>query len=440
VFNILYRLEPGKMASAGYEWGAAGLRAFSETYGVLEKVTTIEPADNTCSKARVSKRIKRKPGASPLMFGQHLMHLAAFVSLEDISSELPPYTEEVISVPMDEALSTAYKTLEEDVKAAIREHHGNHSVLNAGLNALLLYPDRPWGIGELYGYEYDPDAGRRERFTIACTPDLDQDCIRPKERRLIELVKAEVNAGRRCHSYAVYTQKRDVTRRLERILAQQGLRVAVLTADVPPEKREAWFNKRLQERVQVTISHPKLIETGIDLLSHNCLIFYQTGYSLHTLRQASRRSWRIGQRKPVRVLYLHYEDTLQASCLRLMGKKLLVSLAMEGKFTTEGLQALDEGDDILTAMARELVTEGQVGEPADAVWRKLQEQHAKSFPARTEQCSPALAPAADVVPVPVAEAQARPFLIFGVKPASAGLLERKAEPKPASPESQLPLF
>jgi len=107
-----------------------------------------------------------------------------------------------------------------------------------------------------------------------------------------------------------------VTRRLERILAQQGLRVAVLTADVPPEKREAWLNKRLQGRVQVTISHPKLIETGIDLLSHSCLIFYQTANSLHTLRQASRRSWRSGQRKPVRVLYLHYEDTVQASCLR----------------------------------------------------------------------------------------------------------------------------
>ena len=440
VFNILYRLEPGKMASAGYEWGAAGLRAFSETYGVLEKVTTIEPADNTCSKARVSKRIKRKPGASPLMFGQHLMHLAAFVSLEDVSSELPPYTEEVISMPMDQALSVAYKTLEEDVKTAIREHHGNHSVLSVGLNALLLYPDRPWGIGELYGYEYDPESGQRERFTIARAPDLDQDCVRPKEQRLIDLVKAEVNAGRRCHVYAVYTQKRDVTHRLERILAQQGLRVAVLTADVPPEKREAWFSKRLQEHVQVTISHPKIIETGIDLISHNCLIFYQTGYSLHTLRQASRRSWRIGQRKPVRVLYLHYEDTVQAACLRLMGKKLLVSLAMEGKFTAEGLQAFDDGGDILTAMARELVTQGHVGEPADAVWRKLQEQHAESFPARTEQCSSALAPVATVVPVPVAEALTRPSLIFGVKPASAGLLERRAKPKLNSPEGQPPLF
>src|ERR1700690_2912254 len=123
-----------------------------------------------------------------------------------------------------------------------------------------------------------------------------------------------------------------------------------------------------------------------------------------------------------------------------MGRKLLVSLAMEGKFTAEGLQALDDGDDILTAMARELVTQGQVGEPANAVWRKLQEQHAESFPARTEQCSSALAPAATVVRVPVAEALTRTSLIFGVKPASAGLLERKAKPKPNPPESQPPLF
>ena len=45
-----------------------------------------------------------------------------------------------------------------------------------------------------------------------------------------------------------------------------------------------------------------------------------------------------------------------------MGKKLLVSLAMEGKFANQGLQALDDDDDILTAMARELVTEKGVGE------------------------------------------------------------------------------
>ncbi len=197
-----------------------------------------------------------------------------------------------------------------------------------------------------------------------------------KERRLVEIVKAELQMGRRCcHVYAVYTRKRDVTRRLESILAREGIRVAVLTSDVPPEKREGWFAQRVREGVQVTISHPKIIETGIDLLSHSSLIFFESGYSLHTLRQASRRSWRIGQRQPVRVFYLHYEETMQSSCLRLMGRKLLVSLAMEGKFSRDGLQSLDEDDDMLTAMARELVTENGVGESAAAVWRQIQAEN-----------------------------------------------------------------
>ena len=135
--------------------------------------------------------------------------------------------------------------------------------------------------------------------------------------------------------YAVYTRKRDVTARLANILARAGIRVAVLTSAVPPEKREAWFAQRLREGVQVTISHPRIIETGLDLLSHPSPIFYESGYLLHTLRQLSRRSWRIGQRQPVRVFYLHHEETMQSSCLRLMGKKLLVSLAMEGKFCRE---------------------------------------------------------------------------------------------------------
>lgn len=76
----------------------------------------------------------------------------------------------------------------------------------------------------------------------------------------------------------------------------------------------------------------------------------------------------------MKVKYLHYAETMQESCLRLMGKKLLVSLAMEGKFSSEGLQAINDEDDILMAMARELVTEKGIGERADAVWATLQKQ------------------------------------------------------------------
>jgi hypothetical protein len=89
----------------------------------------------------------------------------------------------------------------------------------------------------------------------------------------------------------------------------------------------------------------------------------------------------------VKVKFFYYAGSMQEACVRLMGKKLLVSLAMEGKFASEGLQATDEGDDILMAMARELVTEKGIGESADAVWKTLQKQRAEVFGGRTVETS-----------------------------------------------------
>jgi hypothetical protein len=379
LFNILYRLQPGRMSQEGFEYGEAGLRSFTETYGLLEKVTVIEPSDNACSEARVTKRIRRRPGASPLLFGRFLMSLGAFISLEDISEALPPYREEVVAVDMDPPLRKAYKKLEEDVKQALQAHRRNPTVMSVALNALLLYPDRPFGLGSLYGYEYDPETKRRERFLIAETADLNQQYVYAKEQRLVDEVKAELSRGRRCQIYAIYTQKRDVTRRLERILIDAGIRVAVLTTDVPPENREAWYERQLREGVQAVICHPKLVQTGLDLIEFPTILFYETGYSIYVLRQASRRSWRIGQTLPVKVKFLHYRDSMQETCLRLMGKKLLVSLAMEGKFSSEGLQSINDEDDILMAMARELVTEKGIGEKADEVWSAIQKRQAATL-------------------------------------------------------------
>jgi hypothetical protein len=185
-----------------------------------------------------------------------------------------------------------------------------------------------------------------------------------------------------------------VTHRLESILAKEGALVAVLTTQVAPEKREAGCERQLRAGLQVCIAHPCLVQSGLDLLPFQDIYFYETGYSIYTLRQASRRSWRIGQRNNVNVKFFHYACTMQETCMRLMGKKLLVFLAMEGKLSTDGLQAIDEGDDILMPMARELVTEKGIGESADAVWKRLVEKHAEVFgvwavePSQMEACPP----------------------------------------------------
>ncbi len=401
LYNILFRLGASRMLEEGFEYGDAGVRAFTEIYGLLEKITVIEPADNACSEARVTTRVRHRPGASPLLFGRFLMSLGAFVSLEDISDALPPYREEIVSVEIDQPLQKAYEDMEEDIKKAFREHRGNASVASVALNALLAFPDRPFGFGDLIGREFNPETQRREPFLIAATRDLDENFVYAKEGRLLEEVKASLERGRNVQIFAVYTQKRDVTRRLESLLTKEGIRVAVLTTQVAPEEREAWYERQLRAGVRVVICHPRLVQTGLDLWAFPDIFFYETGYSIYTLRQASRRSWRIGQRNNVNVKFFYYAGTMQETCVRLMGKKLLVSLAMEGKFASDGLQAIDEGDDILMAMARELVTEKGIGESADAVWETLQKQQVETFgirPVGTSQAETELEPPAGHLP------------------------------------------
>ena len=100
--------------------------------------------------------------------------------------------------------------------------------------------------------------------------------------------------------------------------------MAVLKADsVAPDRREAWVEERVKQGIDVLICHPRLVQTGSGphrLSNH--LTWFETDYSVYTMRQASRRSWRIGQKRPVKVVFMAYRNTLQADALKLVAKKL----------------------------------------------------------------------------------------------------------------------
>jgi hypothetical protein len=168
-----------------------------------------------------------------------------------------------------------------------------------------------------------------------------------------------------------FTDRHDVQGRLQPLLEAEGLRVGMLRASVDPAKREAWI-ARHGPKCDVCISHAKLVETGLDLFAKGgaynfaTLVFYQTpGYNPFTLRQAARRSWRIGQQQPCKVFYLYYARTMQERALALMGKKLLAAQAIEGKFAAGGLADLAGDDEGSTEMAlarslAECLDEGEV--------------------------------------------------------------------------------
>jgi hypothetical protein len=381
LFNIFWRMEPRTMAGEGFAYGGQGRRDFQQQYGVLETIEKVRDTDNACSRAtKKTIQVLKKPGASPMLFGKFLMTTTAFLSLEDIADNLPRYDESVLSVEMDEEHAKAYEELEEDIRAAIRAHRGNKSLMSILLNTLLLYPDHPYGFEDIWARAFDPQTKEYVRFLVTTPQNLSEDRLYAKERALIADVREELRQGRRCQVYATYTGEKDVTLRLDTVMRQAGFRVEVLRSSVATDKREEWYERQLKAGVEVVICHPKLVETGLDLLAFPTLYFYETGYSLHTLRQASRRSWRIGQRHAVRVKFVTYTGTMQETCLRLMGKKMLVALMMEGKFSGEGLQSLDIDDDLMSAMARELVEKAGVGESADKVWRELDRERGQLLP------------------------------------------------------------
>jgi hypothetical protein len=129
-----------------------------------------------------------------------------------------------------------------------------------------------------------------------------------------------------------------------------------------------------------------------------------------------------------------------------MGKKLLVALTMEGKFAGEGLQNIDEDDDMLSAMARELVERNGIGETADAIWKTLNTEHQKLFPTtspRNDDGSsaelPGVLPGTRFDPAGLVEEaiDAGPIVVFGQRAESLSGKRRRG--RPVAPE-QATLF
>ncbi|HZC24074.1 MAG TPA: hypothetical protein VE866_12095, partial [Candidatus Binatia bacterium] len=228
VFRVFYRLDGPQMARDGYAWGAQGQRAFQETYGTIEEVRKTYPQDNRCSRAAKSEvRVRRRPGASPMLFGKYLLDSTAFIFLEDVAESLPAYEEEVVPIHMGKELSEAYEQLEDDIKQAMRDYpKAGSSITSLMLNSLLCYPDHPFGWKPLRALVRDEE-GNLERIEIAVPEELNRADLQPKEEWLIEDVRKERAQGRRVLVFATYTNEHDVPLRVEQILRDAGFRVAV---------------------------------------------------------------------------------------------------------------------------------------------------------------------------------------------------------------------
>jgi len=371
LFHLLYRLSQGFKSDYGHE----EVNKWIDHFGIWERITKYEndpAADNTSSRGKKYRMAPReKPGINPVILPKYLLDKTVFIRLSDIAIDLPSLSEEIVDVEMEEEQAVAYHCLFDDLRSALvaELRKGSRSLLAIYLQALLTYPDRCMEGEKVYN---------KFGNLVAEAPALSGDTIYPKEQQLLELVKTEKAAGRRVLVFCTHTKRRDTTQRLLSIFTSNGLSTEILKQNIASEKREAWIQEHANS-LNCLITNPKLVQTGLDLVQFPTIIFFEVEYSVYVLRQSSRRSWRIGQDQPVKIIYMIYKNTMQEQALKLVALKMKTSLAIEGDLSEDGLGSYSIADDNLyVELARNIAKGSEITQSLDSIWHGMQVEEQKN--------------------------------------------------------------
>lgn len=381
LFYLLFRLAP-EMGHSYVDPDATGQRRLRSrdwvsAYGILQRIETItlDEDGRQTANSRSNVRFKELPGGSPAML-PWLLNRSVFLSLGDMGFPLPEYTEIPVSVSMAPEQAVRYESLKEQLKEELKERliRGDKSLLAGYLYALLFWPDSPRRAKVVEC----PRTGN----VVASVPGLPDDFVGPKEEEIIELCVQEKAQGRRVLLLCQQTDTLDIQPEWKAMLEAAGLKAAILRA--APNKREKWVEKQVKAGVDVIITHPRKVETGIDLLDFPTIVWMAIDYSVYTVLQASRRSWRIGQTEPVKVYFFAYEETIQEDALRLVAAKVAAALRVNGD--TVGDDSLAELDDLtsgdLVATLAKIIT-GDVQIEAHSLQQAFAEANASLRQANT---------------------------------------------------------
>lgn len=359
LFHLLWRINPTQMIQDGFKparngsMGSAAM-AFMREHGVLKDVykESTGLSHRTAKGKQMTVRTSKAPGFGPVGIMRYVVPITVFLKLRDIGQNvLPDYDEHFINVPMSQAQDEAYqrmaKHLVYELKKALAQK--DNSLLGVVMNTLLAWPEccfRPETVRH----------PRSKAVLFSQGPVFQESELTPKEQQLLDLCKQEKAQGRKVLVYSIYSGTRDTTARLKSHLEMNGFKVAVLRASVDAARREDWVADQVERGIDVLVTNPELVKTGLDLLEFPTIVFMQSGFNVYTLMQAARRSWRIGQKHPVKVVFLGYSGSSQVECLRLMAKKIAVTQSTSGDMPDCGLDVLnDAGDSIEVQLAKQLL-------------------------------------------------------------------------------------
>jgi hypothetical protein len=344
IFYTLFRVCPNIMKQEGFRYEDE--MEFARIFGVTSRETTLEIQRGRANSIGNAKE-KKLPGVSPLIFTKFLLNLTAFITLDQMTEGLPDYEEIPIGIEMDQETKQGYDAIQDFFRQRCGRFDGqSRKIMSSMIKLMTQYPDAP----HCKKYVLNPDTGDVEYESVPLTKT-----IRNKEQKLLEIIQEKIANGEKVLVYYNTVNTTDIGDHLCSYLASENIKAFELKASVKAEKRMEYITKEVNKGAQVMITNPSLVETGLDLLDFTTIIFYQIGYNLSTMRQASRRSWRLSQTKDIQVYFFYYMGTIQEQALSLMATKLQAAQTIEGNFSEEGLKAMSNNEDVLTQIANNVV-------------------------------------------------------------------------------------
>ena len=363
--ELLWRTDPRSLIREGFNY-RSGTVAWAKKYGVLERTYRSSDEDEGIVTRRKKNEIqpRERPGIAPELVANHLLHRAAFLELGDLGLPLVELDEIPVFIKLDDEHKELYGNFHKKLHTTCVKAYMEDKCRGAFgkfIPATINYGDVP-NLGAKV--EISNKSGK-VLYTVEA-PKLDY--FHAKERELVGLVQENLAENRGCIIYCNYTDSYSVHRRLKDVLEVYGIEASVLESRVSPERRIEWLAQKEEEGARVIICNMRLVEVGLDLLPWPTTIFYQLNYDINTVRQASKRGWRIGQTRECRIYYLIYDGTQQADQFKVCMLKRAHALLAEGRLDRSELSRF--GRDGHTSLAADIAS-CLLDEEAAVKWKEL---------------------------------------------------------------------
>ena len=244
-----------------------------------------------------------------------------------VLSDLPPKTEQVLSIPMAQAQRDLYESVRLAMEKRVREALVAKGVARSQIVVL--------------------DALLKLR-QACCHPKLVKVAAAKKAKnhsaktaRLLEILEELKEAGRRALVFSQFTSMLDLLRPL---LDERGIRHQSITGRT--RKRQEVVDAFQAGEYDVLLISLKAGGTALTLTAADTVIHYDPWWNPAVEAQATDRAYRIGQTQPVTVMKLVCEGSVEERVLQLQARKATLTRALQqgAERRSQGGLALDAED------------------------------------------------------------------------------------------------